>query len=122
MEKNKLIDLYIIQLFSIRKVAKLCGLSASGVRYWLLKYNIPIRSRSQSQTGFLNHRFNLFGINNPRFGKKHTKELKECWSKLKSGINNPMYGKVGHLHPCHISNLTKEQRISRRRSKRAPVG
>jgi len=39
---------YIIERLSIYLIAKLCNCSSTNIWYWLKKYNIPIRSKSES--------------------------------------------------------------------------
>ena len=100
ISKEQLYDLYILQGLSLRKVAKKINCSTGTVRYWMNKYDIPRRSKSEA----------LKGSNNPMFGLKHSEASKEKISKASreyfsdkenrkilsdyfSGKNNPMFGK-----------------------------
>jgi len=48
IEKKPLFDLYITQKESIREIAKLLGFSTHKVSYWLLKYNVRVRNKSDA--------------------------------------------------------------------------
>ena len=46
--KRRLEDLYIKQGLSVQKVADKLGYSRRGVKYWIDKHNIPVRSMSEA--------------------------------------------------------------------------
>jgi len=51
MYKNRkwLYNKYINEKLSTFQIDKLCGVSPPSIRYWLVKYNIPCRSRSEAR-------------------------------------------------------------------------
>jgi len=46
--KDWLCDQYLRKKLSIYEIAKLCGVNYQIIRYWLIKYNIPLRSYSEA--------------------------------------------------------------------------
>lgn len=101
ISEDVLYSLYVLKKLSLREVAKELGCSASVIRYWMNKYNIPRRSKSAA----------LKGDKNPMCGRKHSeaskkkislstqeffskKENREKFSQCFSGENNPMFGKT----------------------------
>lgn len=46
--KDVLLDLYTVQKKSIREIAMLLGFSTHKISYWLLKYNIQVRNKSDA--------------------------------------------------------------------------
>lgn len=92
LTREILYELYIVKKLAIRKVAKELGYSPSGIRYALEAHEIPIRSKSEAQTGELNFMSGVVGEEHPRYGKKHSEEFKKRLSMLRSGENNPRYG------------------------------
>jgi group I intron endonuclease len=50
------------------------------------------------------------GSSNPFYGKKHTQENKEKWSKQMAGKNNLNYGLKGEEHPAYGNKLSQESR------------
>lgn len=80
------------------QIAKYYNCSPSIIRYWLLKYNIKMRTRSEAKKNKFNPMYgkkrNHKGKNNPMYGKKrqHTLETKLKISKSNRGKNNPFYG------------------------------
>lgn len=101
--KNKewLYHEYVILEKSLNQIGKECGIAGAGILYWMKKYNISRRTRSESK----------MGKKNPFFGKTHTEvaknqnrvahtgkirseESKAKQGKSNTGKKNPMYGRV----------------------------
>lgn len=99
-DKNWLYNQYVENKLSFRQIGELCNVSTSSIKYWMLKFNIPRRTKSELMLGALN----------PMYGKTHSDEVKkiianhsvEMWtdsayrikqSERMAGENNPMFGK-----------------------------
>jgi len=70
--KNVLEDFYLVQKKSVKDIADILGYSCHKINYWMLKYNISIRS--QSEASYVKH--------NPKgdpFKQKHINNLKDSF-------------------------------------------
>lgn len=74
-DKNWLYNQYINQKKSGYQIADICRMDADTIYYWLEKFGIDRRSRSEA----------IMGKNNPFFGETHTKKTKDKMSKSHSG-------------------------------------
>lgn len=93
LQKDVLLELYVNQGLSIRKVATATGYSPSGIRHLMVLYQIPIRSHSESQTGARNHMHGVVGPNHPRYHVPWTDAQRVMNKDWRKGALNPMYGK-----------------------------
>lgn len=84
------------------------GLGPTGV-VWTVEMREAARARSTGREGL--HRF---GSDGPFYGKHHTLEQREKWSRSRKGLNsgasNPNYGKFGSDHPSFGRQMTEDAR------------
>ncbi len=90
--KESIVKLYVNEKLSLRVVANQLGISYSGIQYWIKKYGIKPRTKSEAQLGCANHRFGLCGSLSSRHGVKHEKSALHKMSIAKLGLQNPMFG------------------------------
>lgn len=84
------------------------GIGPSGV-VWSEEQREAARKRATGRRGV-----SRFGEDNPFFGRSHSPEQREKWSKVRKGTNsgpdNPNFGKFGPEHPSYGRVMTDEQR------------
>jgi hypothetical protein len=84
------------------------GLGPNGV-VWTDEQREAARRRSTGRPGT-----SRFGPANPFFGKQHTAEQRETWSRTRQGANagaaNPNFGRFGPDHPSYGHVMTPAQR------------
>ena len=92
-------------------------LSENGLNCFLTNTNLKVRVISKETkeklskankgkfSGEKNPNYGKFGILNPFYGKKHTKESKEKISNKNKGINHVFYGKKRPNHSIKISGI-----------------
>jgi len=96
-DKDWLYQNYIIEKLTLKQIAKKCGSTDCTILNWLKKFDIIIRSQSESlkiayKKGYIN----------PKKYKKLSKKTRNLISKNHadmSGKNNPQWGKKGILSP-----------------------
>jgi len=122
-DRNWLIDEYINKQKSAANIARDIGCKTTTVRYHLIRNNIPIRSRSETQhlsQVIEKNREKNTGELNGMYGRKHKEDAKELMriarrnnpvkqsderkqllSERWKGCNNPKYGthRFGELNP-----------------------
>ena len=86
IKEDVLIELYWNQELSCRQVAEKLSCGHRKVMYYMKKYNIPRRTRSQS----------LKGNKNPMYGKTHSQECKDKLSKSSKAYCN-LPGKIEEM-------------------------
>lgn len=107
LTKKFLYKEYVIKNKGSVKIAEETNHKYDTILKYLRYYNIKIRTRKEAQTGFkasLKSKEKMSklkrGINHPLYNKHHTKKTKERMSKshtgLQAGEKNPMFGKVTH--------------------------
>ena len=112
LTKQFLIQKYIIEKLSTREIAKTVGCDKDTIRWYLIKYNVLIRTQSEAMEGKhlseetkrkmrLNHA-DVSGKNNPMYGKHHSKETKKKISKANKGKYE------GENHPNWKGGRTKD--------------
>lgn len=121
MKEEDLKTWYLEEKLSLRQVATRAGVSSGTVRYYMQKYRIPRRSKSEA----------LAGESNPMYGKAHTStarskiskslgdtnldpEVRARRSKAASGENNPMFGRT---HTPEVKQQLREALKVTRKSK-----
>lgn len=110
--KNKqwLKEQYIDKELSTTQIGKICGIAARNILYWLNKFNIKVRTKSEA----------LSGNKNPNFGKTLSKEIRIKISKSSKGkthtketkekIRNGLLGKEKSTeHKIKLSNIAKKR-------------
>jgi len=94
ISKELLYKMYVIDKLSTYEIAEELHCSAEAIGYWLIKFNIERRTRSQALKG-----------------KRHSEEFKKNLSESRKGNKNPMYGK-------HLSEETKKKLSEKNKEKK----
>ena len=110
MDKKLLNNLYWKQELTLDEISKIFKCTPTTIWRNLKQYNKigtrgVINFSEKHKKRIKENHIDINGINNPFFGKHHTKEFKERMSEMKEGINigkeNPFYGK-------HHTEVTKK--------------
>lgn len=90
--KEWLYQKYWIEGLSLRKIAKLYEVNAEAVRYYMEKFKIKRRSKSEASLGERNP---MWGTSKKGYwlGKKMSEKAKRKMSESMSGEKHPMWGK-----------------------------
>jgi very-short-patch-repair endonuclease len=91
INKEELEDLYINKKMSIRQIAKLYSVRYNSIQYWLIKFNIPIRSLSEAD------KLVKRKINKTKFVCEY------CGKEFKEYKSNRMQKHIFCSHKCYSS-------------------
>lgn len=111
---------YVVEQLSLREIAIQAGVSCSTIRYYMSRYAIPRRTKSEA----------LSGKRNPMYGRPKSEEARRKTSKTlqqtnqdptvrarrslaSSGEHNPMFGRT---HTEEVKEASRERLKSKRTS------
>lgn len=99
---------YIEKRLSTLKIERICRVSETTIRKWLMKFNIPIRSQSEA----------IRGKNNPMYGKHHSKEVREKISESHKGllISKEAKNKMSETRKGKHASKETKQKMSKAQS------